>query len=1509
MIVTLLNDKLMSSISLPEKTKGKYLIEADRKIYASIEGEGDNWILRPTREYKITGDTVDASNKCILCEKKVYPLKSSDPNESIVLYTEPITEDRVSFTKYKVGKDTIITIGRADDNEIIVDNVHISRHHAVVAYDGREWIVQDADSSNGTYVNGKRVISQKLYPGDMIYILGVMIIIGSDFFSINNPGQSVTFKGNMFQKYDTPVYISSSDEAYEEDIDVINFYCSPRLKRDVEKAVFKIDAPPNNQNQDETPLMLTLGPSLTMGMASMMTAIIGITNGNYLSAITSGCMLCGTVVWPFVTKKIERRKKRNREKLRQEKYQEYLEHIESSFDKECKKQKEILDENYIEISRCKDRIMTVSRNLWERSLNQNDLLKLRVGTGEVKLVADIQYPERRFEMDRDELEERLLEICERPHTIKNGPIVVSFYDNIITGIVGNNQLLHGFVNGIILQLAAMYSYDEIKMVFLCDEADEDFAYVKWLPHIWNDDKSVRFLAKNKDDVKLISAYFETIIDARKEMRDVDLEDVEPYYVIFSFSKELEKRADFLKKIYEEKKNLHISVISIGTEIKYLPKECGNVIEITGVNGRIYDKNDSSTNIVDFQPDIYVNDGMEMISTWLANIHLDTGTSAYKLPKMITFLEMFSVGSIEHLNILERWRENDPTQSLAAQIGVDEIGDAFKLDLHEKQQGPHGLVAGMTGSGKSEFILTYILSMAINYHPNEVAFVLIDYKGGGMAKTFEKLPHTAGIITNLDGSAINRSLISIDSELKRRQGIFAQLGKSSGISNIDIYKYQKMYREGKVNEPLQHLFIIADEFAELKTQQPEFMAQLVSAARIGRSLGVHLILATQKPSGVVDDQIWSNSRFRACLKVQDKSDSMDMLKRPEAAELKETGRFYLQVGYNEMFSLGQSAWSGAPYYPQERYEKYVDDSVEVIDDVGQVMSGVRPNKHRMISNPQKQVDAITEYLSEIAMQEKIEIRHLWLDPIPEKIYLDELEKKYSYSVSPHLEAVIGEYDDPAKQKQDLLTVKFGSTGNIAVYGMQGSGKTTFLSTIFCSLMRHYSPEELNIYILDFSAETLVAFSKAPHVGDVVLAQDNEKVVNLIKLLLSQIQIRKKKLADYDGDITNYNRSCADRIPYIVVAIHNYSAFSELYDEYDNEILRITREGIKYGIHFLFTAMAPGAIRFRLQQNISQSFVLQLTDETDYSTILGKTEGVLPEKKKGRGLFKEDAVYEFQTATPINGNNQLADIREFCEQQRRKYPNVHVPGIPVLPELVNEEFVEQYITRNAGEFPVGVETATLALSYFPFRKNYISFVQAAGENYKHFMNTLLYMYTKWCDDEVIVFDPQKLMSESIKAKYLTSKSDIASEVEKIFDVVLDRNNSIKDAENAHQEIPVYSPITCVFCSYPAVKEQLDDVQIEKLQLILEKGKTGLNVFVILADSTRNIAGYSFEKWFKTNVIPNEGIWVGNGITGQYYLKTNNTIPDMSQEISDTYGFVVKNGKPAMVKLLAEAEETDD
>lgn len=1507
MIVSLMNKKSITSITLPQKVRGQYTL-SNAEVRLNIEGIDDKWYLKTGKRVKVSDKDKKATNSCEISEMSIYNLEIQNSADKAFVFVEPSTNDRIEFKKLLVRGDITINIGRKSGNDIVINNNYVSGSHASLIFKSGKWTVKDNNSSNGTYVNGLRVNYSILNYGDIVYIMGTIIIVGNRLLAVNNPDNKVSVENKDFISYIPQIIENNDDEFDFESLEDDSFYRSPRFKRDIETAVFKIDAPPNSQIGDEMPLMMTIGPSMTMGMASMATAVYGVANGNIMSAVTSGCMLLGTVLWPVISKKYEKKRKTKKEALRQEKYKEYLERIKTSFNEECAKQKQILLENSVDIKECESRIVNTSRNLWERSFGQNDFLKLKVGRGSVAMDAKIEYPERKFEIERDALEEELLDICEAPHLVEDVPVTVSLFENNITGVIGNRKEALKFANGIILQLATLYSYDEVKFVFLYDEnSDEnELNYVKWLPHIWNDDKSFRFLAKNMDDIKEISAYLEAEFEARKEMNDDDLEEADPYYVIFAFDKNLSLRADVIKKVYESKKNLHFSIITFFDELKNLPKECSNVIELCGNTGKIYDKNDITGKIVEFASDIYTDSNLERLSVLLSNIHLNMGDNAYKLPKMITFLEMFGVGKIEHLNILTRWKENDPTKSLEAQIGVDTIGDAFKLDLHEKHHGPHGLVAGMTGSGKSEFIMTYILSLAINYHPNEVAFVLIDYKGGGMAKAFENLPHTAGIITNLDGSAINRSLISIQSELRRRQGIFAQASKSSGISNIDIYKYQRMYREGTVSEPLQHLFIISDEFAELKTQQPEFMTQLVSAARIGRSLGVHLILATQKPSGVVDDQIWSNAKFKACLKVQDKADSMDMLKRPEAAELQDTGRFYLQVGYNEMFKMGQSAWSGAPYYPSDKVDAQIDDSIDVIDNVGHIIGSAKMERKKSAEKPKKQIDAITDYLAEIAEQEDIKIRPLWLEPIPSMIYVKSLKEKYSYIKQENIiNPVIGEYDDPMNQNQSILTIPLTEVGNAAVYGMQGSGKTTFLTTMIYSLIDTYSPEEVNLYILDFAAETLTAFAGAPHVGDVVLAHEQEKVINLIKLLLGQIQTRKKLFADYGGDIVSYNNSADEKIPAIVVAINNYAAFSEMYEDYEGEMLNLTREGTKYGIYFVFTGTGTNAIRFRMLQNIAQSFVLQLTDETDYAAVLGKTEGLIPSKFKGRGLCKPDAVYEFQTAHPFESDNQFADIRKHCAKLKEKYSSGKARSIPVLPERVNTEFIEAYVDKKSLSVPIGVETDSLEVNYFDLSKSYISFIQSEGKDYLSFVSMFINVVADISEMDTTVFDINDSLQHCKKAKYLASKKDNIRGVETLFENVLKRHNEIKDAEDEGTQAPVYPLEIYIISSLSDLREQLSEEQNEKLSLILEKGSTKLNICIVIAEMSKSISSYNFEKWYKNNSSQADGVWIGNGIAEQYYLKLNKTTSDMNEDITTEYGYSVKNGKAVKIKLINDGE----
>jgi len=905
--------------------------------------------------------------------------------------------------------------------------------------------------------------------------------------------------------------------------------------------------------------------------------------------------------------------------------------------------------------------------------------------------------------------------------------------------------------------------------------------------------------------------------------------------------------------------------------------------------------------------------MDAYSVSLANIFLDVSSSSYQLPKMVTFMEMFGASKVEHLNASLRWRENDPTTSLQAPVGVNTFGDLFNLDLHEKFHGPHGLVAGTTGSGKSEFIITYILSLALNYHPHEVAFILIDYKGGGMAKAFESLPHTAGIITNLDGSAIKRSLVSINSELKYRQAVFNDASKQLGTRVADIYAYQKEHRNGKVEKPIPHLFIISDEFAELKSQQTEFMTELVSTARIGRSLGVHLILATQKPSGVVDDQIWSNSKFKVSLKVQDRSDSMEMLKRPDAADLTDTGRFYLLVGNNEVFELGQSAWAGANYLPDEVTVTKDVCSISVIDINGRIIQTAKPEVERVDdSNAKKQLDAITDYISRTAQEENVRTRQLWLPPINAIILLDELYKRYDKDLvreNPFvLNPLIGEVDDPARQRNFPLTLPLTHDGNIAIYGIAGGGKATLITTMVYDLLRTHTAQTLNLYLLDFGAETLRVFKNAPQVGDIVFSDEPEKIVNLLKMIRKEVADRKKLFADWGGDHTSYCERSGSVVPSIVIVINNYSNFKELYYDYEDQIVSITQECVKYGVYFVFTAVGATGISYRLTQNCGKLLTLQLNDEMDYAHVVGRTDGLYPAKLKGRGLINLDGVYEFQVAHISEPENIADEVRKYCDELAQMPQTVQVKRIPILPDVINPEFFKN-TDVTLKRFPMGVNKVKLNTVYLDLASHFITLITANDTStIIPFAQGIAEMLSANANVETIVMDAVGLFMPDDSRKYKYLNQDMEAAVLEMADCAAARSKAYKN-----EGVRDFPPVVYVIPSFMNLISALTVDGANELEILMERCTSAIGISIIICEGYTGISAYSSQQWYHNHCAGN-GIWVGDSVTSQYILKIASITADLSSEIGNDFGIVVKKGKYEIIKLLKsytaiEEEDADE
>ena len=658
-----------------------------------------------------------------------------------------------------------------------------------------------------------------------------------------------------------------------------------------------------------------------------------------------------------------------------------------------------------------------------------------------------------------------------------------------------------------------------------------------------------------------------------------------------------------------------------------------------------------------------------------------------IPKNVTFFEMYGVQHPEELNIAKRWRESQSHKSLAVPLGMRAAADILSLNLHEKAHGPHGLVAGTTGSGKSETIQSYILSLAVNFHPHEVGFLLIDYKGGGMANLFKNLPHLLGTITNLDGSESMRALASVKAELSRRQRVFSE----HGVNHIN--GYMKLFKEGKAQEPIPHLFIISDEFAELKKEQPEFMKELVSAARIGRSLGVHLILATQKPTGVVDDQIWSNSKFKLCLKVQDESDSKEVLKTPDAASITLPGRGYLQVGNNEIYELFQSAWSGAAYIKEQEKDVTLDERIYSVNELGQGelinqdLSGKKEEQKAM----KTQLDVVIDHIREVYDQESpVEVKRPWLPSLEKKIVNPHTEIRREDCVDLRVE--IGLQDIPEEQRQEEYIIDLARQGNILYIASSGYGKSLFLGNMVLNLASKNSVSRLNFYVIDFGNNALITLSRLPHMADYIMLDDEEKYEKFLDLIQKEIKERKKLLASAMAqNFSVYNEMSDTPLKAIVIAIDNYDAIKEMGYEMEQHYTRLTRDGVGLGIYVVATASQNSAVRTATMNNFKNKIAGVNFDENEVRLLVGRSAYTLPDIK-GRTLSKTGenvSVMQLYTAVDFEteadyGKNIQAYVSKIAEAN----PGEEAPHIPILPDELSAEEFKKYQGDHA-ELGIGLD----------------------------------------------------------------------------------------------------------------------------------------------------------------------------------------------------------------------------
>ncbi len=1524
MIIYIITDiNRLFTYNLPIKIEGNYWInyinrESEKVNLLNISENNSEWVIKVNEGFQLynKGEEVD---KCILKANSFYFVKDLFNDSLITVFCSNVKDD---LQYYDISNVKEVIIGNAPNCNIFYNNNLIASNQAKIIDNSKERLITNLALEKASVFVNKYAIEENfhVHNGDVIFILGLKMIILGNILIINNPANSVTVNLPI---YDKNLLLDDTPEVIDDDSNVTvytkkdYFNRSPRFRSKIDTLVIDVEDPPSKEKEDDTPAILTVGPMLTMGMTSVVMLFTSVNNAvknqtgiaSVIPQMVMAIAMLGTMVfWPSITRKFKAKQRDAHERKRRDKYEVYIQSLRQKIVNNITKQRQILMENHISINDCVQIILNRSTRLWERIIEEPDFLVVRLGLGIVPLDIDIKYKKENFVLEDDILKDIVQNLVDEAHDISGAPITVSLLQKNITGVVGEYDITANFLKGILLQLLTFYSADLLKIVILTNEANEhNWTWVKELQHCWDNEQENRFFASSSDDVKDVIRLLDKEYDLRVEndsdnnTTDANYANYAPYYVIICDDYKMISDNSFIKKLLASNENYGFSILIYSDMISALPNQVSCFININQDVSGVIEKELSTNTQKEFMMEVPSNDDIEKCARILANIPVLSTSKSKGLPESCGLLEMYNVGKVEGLNSSSRWVQNDPTVSLAAPIGIDSNGDLFKLDLHEKFHGPHGLIAGMTGSGKSEFIITFVLSLAINYHPNEVAFVLIDYKGGGLALAFEnkelgiRLPHIAGTITNLDVTELNRALASIEAELKRRQREFNNARDISGESTIDIYKYQRLYREGIVKKPIPHLFLISDEFAELKAQQPEFMDQLISTARIGRSLGVHLILATQKPAGVVNDQIWSNAKFKICLKVQDQADSKDMIRVPDAAELKQVGRFYLLVGYNDYFAIGQSAYCGMPYIPSDVIKKSVDTSLNFVNNVGYVIKSIDDFKTVDTEAQGEVLLNVVKYISALAQEQNIVVDRLWLDRIPNIIYVSDLITKYNYHKEDYvINPVIGEYDDPSRQMQGLVTLPLTELGNTLIFGMTGSGKEDLLATLIYSCITTYTTSEINFYIIDCGSETLKMFAKAPQVGDVMLISEGEKIANCFKLLMDEFVERKKLFADYNGDIKVYNSMSANKKPYIISIINNFDNFLESYASLEDIVAKLSREGMKYGILFIIAGNATNSVRFKLKQNFFNTVCLRLMDSYEYNEAFNTRNKVIPSENKGRGLIKKDEVYEFQSASICPEENKLEFIKNLCNKLNEGIA-LKAPKVPILPEHANIEYFENE-TLNLEALPIGVEKETLKTSTFNFKEYPISLISASlAKNLTNFANGLLQMLVKVDNTKVIVLDAVNF--------YKTRVNQVIYYTENFDNVITNFNNLI---ERNLETQNISENVVLIITGLNDLVSNLDIGIKKKFTDNVKLLKNLPFIRIIVMDAIDSIKTFNYEDWFKSSTNLSYGIWIGNGINDQTTLKATGNFRQLSAEIKNDMGYVIMETTPILAKLLEYTEE---
>lgn len=923
MVLSIYSPKGFREVALPERGQGelevllqKGIFALDQDIVLSLNKENGQWVLSAQNASLLPAAGTDLRASIAIDNGTRFEVETTQGSRITVICFEQLNPFTV-YHKYSLSGLQQVKIGRGSDNDICYQNDFVSNEHCIITFQDGRAMLRDI-SRNGTYINFRRVYGNTILNyGDSIRIMRLNIIFLGNMIAIDDC-DDLTVSFPQLQGGEIEQLVLSAHAAGN---NRVLFHRAPRNLKKLNTEPFEIEAPPNPPDNREAPLAMTIGPALTMAIPMLLGSGLSVwasrSGGSssgalmYMGMITAIASALIGAIWAFLNFRYAGKSRKQEENRRFERYSEYLIRMRDRIEKAYAENADALKARYLSAAEC-CALNEESPLLWNRNESYEDFLGVRIGIGDVPFQASINIPKEKFTLINDSLADKPQVIRDNFSTLKNVPVTVNLMERRMVGLSGggNRKAAIEIAKAMIAQIATSNCYTDVKIAIVYDASNDidrnTWNFALWLPHVWSSDKKIRYIATNRSEMGDVFHALTQILRNRSEEDKKEMRSLKPRFVLFILDPTLLDGQAMSRYVFDRKTDLGLSTILIAGRAEELPNDCECIVEDGSQFRGMYDTRHGRDDGTQIQFDHVSDEQLWALSKSLGRIEVAEAEQDGEIPNTLTFFDMYGIERPQELNAAERWKKSNSIASMKALVGFRNGNTPCYLDIHERYHGPHGLVAGTTGSGKSETLQTYILSLAVNFSPEDIGFFIIDYKGGGMANLFDNLPHMIGSISNLSGNQVKRAMVSIQSENRRRQRIFTEYG----VNNIN--GYTALYKSGDAIEPVPHLFIIIDEFAELKREEPEFMKELISVAQVGRSLGVHLILSTQRPSGTVDENIRANSKFRLCLRVQDRQDSIDMLHRTEAAYLTQAGRCYLQVGNDEIFELFQSGWSGAAY---------------------------------------------------------------------------------------------------------------------------------------------------------------------------------------------------------------------------------------------------------------------------------------------------------------------------------------------------------------------------------------------------------------------------------------------------------------------------------------------------------------------------------------------------------------------------------------------------------------------